>query len=196
MATLAELVADVYTLTKRPDLIDRTKLAVRAATLKLHQRDFFAKDIMEFGVSFSAAAVVQSFEYKRVQPRWRAAKYFRKTNVVGMDTGEFFEIITPEEILDSYQINRSNVCYLAGSVFQLRSSEEFQYMFCGCYVNPDTTEASFSSWIADERPYAIVYDAAASIFKSIGADEEEKAHRQLAMEQVGLLVHEVMIQGL
>ena len=55
MATFAELLADVYTLTNRSDLIAETKLAVKMATLKMHQRDYFYKDIRETGIQFLAS---------------------------------------------------------------------------------------------------------------------------------------------
>jgi len=44
MATLNSLMDDVYILTNRPELVAETRLAVKKATLKLHQLDFFAKD--------------------------------------------------------------------------------------------------------------------------------------------------------
>ena len=53
MATFTELCNDVYTMTKRPDLVAETKLAVKAATLKAHQSDFYPKDIYETGIQFS-----------------------------------------------------------------------------------------------------------------------------------------------
>ena len=47
MATYQELYDDVVTITKRPDLAAETALAIRAATLKLHQSDFYFKDLFE-----------------------------------------------------------------------------------------------------------------------------------------------------
>ena len=195
MATFAELLADIYTITKRPDLVDRTKLAIRQATLKLHQRDFYPKDIAEFGVSFTTEQIVQSFEYKLVQPRWRQAKYFRRTTVDGASDLPFFDILTPEETLDDYGVNRVNICYLAGSVYQFRCAVPFQYMFVGAYLNPDITEASFSSWIAEEHPFAIVHLAAAMIFRSIGNDEEYKSSMNDAAIEQANITEEVVGKG-
>jgi hypothetical protein len=183
MATFAEICAEVYTLTSRPDLVDQTKAAVRAATLKAHQSDFYYKDLYEVGVSFSTADYVQSLEYKLLVPRYRALKYIRKTDVNGVDTDRFLQILTPEETVDSYGINKEDIAYVAGQVIQIRSSTELQYAFLGCYVHPDVVEGTYSSWVADEQPFAVVFDAVATVYKMIGFDEQAAMYRQLVLEQ-------------
>lgn len=50
--SFAELVADVYTLTNRPDLVGETVLAVQAATLKAHQSDDYIYDFREQSIVF------------------------------------------------------------------------------------------------------------------------------------------------
>lgn len=181
--TLAELIQEVYTLTNRPGLVAETLTAVRSATLKLHQLDYFYKDIFETGVSFTAAAYVQQIEYRTLIPKWRALKYLRKTDSTGTEQGQIYNIITPEQVLDSYGTNQENVCYVAGSAIQIRSRDQLQYAMLGCYVNPDITEAGYDSWIALDHPYAIVFEAAAIIFKAIGDTEKFAAYTQLAAMQ-------------
>jgi hypothetical protein len=66
MATFSELCSEVHTLTNRPDLVNETKLAVKAATLKLHQKDFFYKDISEQGVSFSPSQISRSEVHSQI----------------------------------------------------------------------------------------------------------------------------------
>ena len=77
--TLTELQDEVYTITKRPDLIAETLLAVRQSTLALHQSDFFWRDLAETGISFTTAAYLQEIEYRSILPRFRAIKYLRKS---------------------------------------------------------------------------------------------------------------------
>ena len=43
--TLAELIAEAYTLTARPDLVAETASAIRKATLKMHSVDYFYRDL-------------------------------------------------------------------------------------------------------------------------------------------------------
>lgn len=185
MATFAELVADVKILTNRPDLDAETKLAVKAATLKAHHSDFYPKDIYEFTILWSPVAYTQSMDYRTLVPRWRAFKYLRKHD--GTSATDFFTLLTPEEVLDGYGIDKEDVCYIAGEQIEIRSSTEDTYMLCGCYRHPDITEAGYSSWIALDHPYAIVYEATAKIFKMIGFDEQAAQIQREVVEQYALL---------
>lgn len=194
--TLTELRNEVYTLTNRPDLVAETLSAVRAATLKLHQIDYFYKDIYETGLVFSSPAYTQQLEYRTLIPRYRALKYLRKTDATGSDTLGFFDIIAPENVLDQYAINRNDVAYVAGQVIQIRSSTEFQYAILGCYLQPDITESGYNSWIAMDHPYAIVFEAAATVFKMIGDTEKFAAHTALSqMEQNNIRISNIQSTG-
>jgi len=180
--TLTELISEVYTLTNRPDLVAQTSLAVRSATLKLHQMDFFYKDLYETGVAFSSAEYLQTIEYRTLLPRYRAFKYLKKTNLAGTEQGVVFSLIIPDNVLDDYQLNRENVCYVAGDAIQIRSSTQLQYVIFGCYINPDVVTATYSSWIALDHPFAIIFEAAASVFKAVGDTEQFAAYTGLALQ--------------
>ena len=182
--TLTELIAEVYTITNRPDLVGQTLTAVRSATLKLHQSDYYYKDLRETGVSFVSALYVQQLEYRPLFPKWRALKYVRKTDVDGTDTGAFLELVVPENVLDNYKQNRNDICYVAGEVIQIRSSTQVQYIILGRYDNPDITQAGYDSWIALDHPYAIVFEAASTVFKMIGDTDQFAAYTQLAAMQL------------
>lgn len=181
--TLNELIAEVYTITNRPDLVAQTLTAVRSATLKLHQSDYYYKDLRETGVSFVSALYVQQIEYRTLFPKWRALKYIRKTDVDGSSTGKFLDIIVPENVLDNYNLNRTDVAYVAGEVVQIKSSTRLQYTIVGRYDNPDITVATYDSWIALDHPYAIVFEAAALVFKMIGDTDQFAAYTMLSREQ-------------
>lgn len=195
MATFTELCDDVYTLTNRPDLIAETKLAVKAATLKLHQSDFYFKDIYETGISFPTADYNQQIEYRTLIARYRGLKYIRKTDV-SATPGDFLSIITPAQVLDQYGIANEDICYVAGEVIQIKSSTELQYAIFGCYLNPNLVEASYNSWVALDHPYAIVYEAATTVFKAIGYDEQATVFSRLAAEQLQLVrVSNIQAEG-
>jgi hypothetical protein len=66
-----------------------------------------------------------------------------------------------------------------------------QYFNFGCYVYPDTTLQS-PSWIADEFPFAIVYEAARTLFKTIGFDEQSASMEKLVAEAYA----EIKVQGI
>lgn len=183
--TLAELIAEVYTITNRPDLVAQTLTAVRSATLKIHQSDYYYKDIFETGVQFVNSLYLQQIEYRVLVPRWRALKYIRKTDITGYSDGPILEVLgIPEMVEDAYKINRNDVCYVAGEVVQIRSSTQLQYVILGCYRNPDITQSGFSSWVALDHPYAIVFEAASTVFKMIGDTDQFAAYTNLAQQQL------------
>lgn len=186
ITSLASLVNDVYALTNRPDLVGETSLAVRNATLKAHNLDFFDKDLLETGISFDYANTLQSLEYRSLIPRWRALKYLRKYYLVsGTDgtPGEMLTVLTPDSLLDSYSKNKENVCYLAGQEIKIRSSTACTHYLLGCYIHPNVTADEYSSWIADEQPAAIIYEAAAIVFKTIGYDEQVATYRNMVLQE-------------
>lgn len=185
--TFDELVAEVYILTNRPDLEAVTKSAVKAATLKAHQTDFYSKDIHEQGVEFPTADYIQSLDYINLISNFRAIKYIRRVEDETDDVGQFFAILTPDELLDSYGVNKTNIAYVAGRVLEIRSSVSFSKMLLGAYVLPIITETGYSSWIAEQHPYAIIKEAARVVFKTIGYDEQSATYERLVAEELTLL---------
>jgi len=176
---LAELVSGVYAVTNRPDLVALTDQFIKQATLKLHQLDFFYKDLFETGLIFGSPETIQQVDIKSLIPRWRANKYLRKSDANGA-LGDFIEdIVVPENSLDSYNVIRENVYYVAGNLLNIRSDSALQYVLYGCFRYPDITSLSFDSWIAVDHPYAIINDAASSIFKRTGKDSEAAMMRTI-----------------
>lgn len=182
--TFAQLVAEVLLIVKRPDLQARIEGAVRAATLKMHQSDFFYKDIVEVPVQFDLARVLQQFLPTEVVPNFRKVKYIRIWN--GDADGSFGPFLDPIQIensLDIYKCSKDNVFYMAGQLLQIRAVPAVSRVLFGAYKHPVVTPAeSYSSWIADEYPYAIIYEAARTVFRSISFNEQAGEYSQLAGE--------------
>lgn len=193
--TLTELQDEVYSVTKRPDLVAETLTAVRQSTLALHQMDYFWKDIYETGITFSAAAYNQELEYRPIIPLFRSLKYIRKSDSSGAN-GVFFTVVQPESVLDLYGANRTDVCYAAGASIEIKSSTQFQYALLGCYLNPNITTVGWNSWIALDHPYAIIYEAAEKIFKMTGRTEEFAAFKFLRDEErQRIVLSNLQLQG-
>lgn len=175
--TLDELKSEVYLLTARPDLEDETLQAIRAATLKMHQREFWRRDLKETGVQFETAAYLQSFDLYAFIPKFRSLAYVRKY------LGKLFEIIEPTQLFNIFGNERTDVVYLAGNILQMRSSEPFTYFLLGYYAYPDVTVEGWNSWIAEEFPYTIIYEAAATVTVSIGYNERASSFATKAREE-------------
>lgn len=181
--TFAELLTEVYSITGRPDLVDLSKSSVKAATLKAHQTDFYSKDIYEQAYIFGAADYTQAFDVINEIPNYRALKYMRLVDESTDEAAQFITVITPEEVLDEWNRERTNVAYVAGRVIQIKASVEFSKILLGCYVLPVVVEASYSSWVADIYPYAIIHEAARLVFATIAMDAEKNSQRELVAEQ-------------
>lgn len=192
MADFNAIVEIVYGLTNRRDYIEQTNNAVKSATLQLHRKDFFARDLREEVLEFTSTDYLQSFDFKAIFPRFRSLKYARKYDVATSSVypdygmGAFFTLITPEQVLDDYKQSRNDVAYVAGNSFNLRSSTAVKYCAIGIYQNPDVSSAdNYTSWIADEYPYAVAYQAASIIRGTLLKDVQgQRANEALAMQEL------------
>jgi hypothetical protein len=181
-----ELVEEVILLTRRPDLIERTESAVRAATLKAHHTDFYYKDIYEQSVQFGTAEYIQNFQPTDIFPTFRKTKYIR----IFQDgaPGKFLVPIQVENSVDAYQFIKTDVFYQAGQLMQMRGANPLNIVLFGAYLHPTITPANaYCSWIANEMPFAIIYEAVRVIFKSIGFDQQSQEMDRLTGEQYRLL---------
>lgn len=185
--TFDELKEEVFLLTNRRDRVAETESAIRAATIKAHKSDFYARDIFETGIQFPTSDYRQQLDYTQFISNFRAFKYFRRAEDAEDDSGPFFEIITPDAILDSYGINRTNIAYVAGRILEIRSDVEFQFGLLGVYVLPIVRTGAYSSWVAEQQPYVIIYESVRTLFKSFGQDEESATYTRLVAEEYNLL---------
>jgi hypothetical protein len=221
--SFANLINDVYTLTNRPDRVAETALAVQGAILWAHHTDYYYKDLVEAPIEFQGLAYLQQVPLAQF-PNFRSLKYIRKyypgtgpnnpptqdqspNNLpplygmyydpgANLPDGRFFKIITPEEVLDSYHVNKIDVAYIAGQTIQIRSGDYFQYCLCGYYAHPTVANSQTNSWIANEFPLAIVYKAASVVFKTIGFDEQNQQYQQLAIEEASMIqMSNIQVEG-
>jgi len=201
--TIANLAALVYVETNRPDLISETYNAVLASITKMHCLDYFPRDIVTSKIVFDSSAYIQELD-TTILPRWRAWKAIRKwdptyinyqsnpnnslpliSNSLGFSANPsqalaFFNMIDLDDILDGYETEKVNVCYQAGTTLYMKSSTTFQQAFAFFYqypnLDPTNSYANFSSWIADNHPYTIVYDAASAVLQKIGMTDAARKY--------------------
>lgn len=181
-----ELCNEVQIIVKRPDLADRIQSAVRAATEKLHSLDFWYRDLVEVPVQFDTEMYIQNFDPRQVIPKFRKTKYIRiwEGGVDGRPT-VFLDPIQIEEAIDSYGYTKTNVFYMAGQLMQIRTTCSILRVLFGAYKFPTVTPSDqFSSWIADDYPWGIVYEAARTIYRSISMDEAAAQYERLTAEIV------------
>lgn len=179
--TLAELQADVLTLVKRPDLIADITLHTKNAILKAHSADYWKGDLLETTIQFAAAAVNYTLDKTTLIPRWRKIKYLNTVDNVTLDVINRLDPIDVLDFSDEYSYIKDYTFYEAGDNLQIRVSDQWKYFGLGVYLYPDTTLVS-PSWIADQVPSYIQYEAARTMFKMIGFDERARAMEPLVAE--------------
>lgn len=184
--TLSELITEVYTLTNRSDLVAETTAMVKAATLKAHLSDFYSADLKEELLATASPEYIISIDYTTALTNFRAIKYLRKYDTATGESGDFIEILEPEEVLDSYGKAKTDVAYVAGRVLQIKSSTQEQNLVIGYYTIPVVTDVGFLSWVAETYPYVIIFEAARVVFKTIGYDEQSATYERLVAEQYSI----------
>lgn len=193
MATLAALLTDVYSLTNRPDLVAESTLAVKMATLKAHQSDFFFRDIAQLPINLFIAPTPAVFTVPLTSfTRWRAWSTITKYDPVTADIVDSanaqIEIVPSAMLFDSYQLKRTNIAWNDGVSVNIRfvpdTTLTFPYnLLFKWYQNQDITNAAAMGWISDNHPYCIVTEAARTIFKTIGQDQQAAYYESLVKEQ-------------
>ena len=180
-ATITSLTQDVITITKRGDLVADIPLHLKNALIKAHTADYWLRDMFETNFVFGAPAANYSLDYKSIIPRFRTIKYLTTIYPITGATVRILNNIPVEQFVDRYKYIKDYVYYVAGNNIKIRVSDSAINFGIGCFLYPDTTLAT-PSWIADEFPYAIVYEAVRTLFKVIGRDDESRAMESLLAE--------------
>lgn len=190
--------------TSRPDKVATTKQALASATLSCHSLDgdFFFRDIHTADVQFDVAPGQQGVYINELStealPRYRSLAYIRKWNSTynasqsnpnvsppfytdyGVPIGSSLILrdiilISPNEYLDEYGYERTDVCYQVGSNIMIKSSTPLPAVKMGWYTWPNVDAGNdftnYTSWIAEQFPFLMVYMAAVSILNGTGEQD-------------------------
>ena len=210
MATIDSLSADVYVLTNRPDLVSETKVALRKSIFKCHSADTFKRDLAIQRLQMATYPTIEpnSFRWSiglNEFPRFRRPKFLRYPPELGSPnippaplidyptgavwTREFTEIAA-DNLFDSYRSERSNYFYIAGSTITIKSSFGIDYLDFGYYqypLIPALSTDNIVSWICNQYPDAVIEEAAGTVFKMIGKDDESARYQALFGENIMIL---------
>jgi hypothetical protein len=181
----ADMLLEVYTITNRPDLIAETKSALRMATAKLHSMDNFARDLVELTYPVAPSAVNVVINTSLSLPTMKGISYIRDTSGAATPTilPKLFTPSNPRMLSDSYGVEILDIWWLAGTNLNIKSSTAVSSLAIGYYANPVLLpEVSYSSWIANLEPYAIILEAAAYLFRMTGNAELQQHFSQQAQQ--------------
>lgn len=213
MVTLAQLSNEVYILTNRPDLVAETRVAVRKAIMKFHSADTFKRDLKVTRLQMSTypKTAVDQFrwsillsefggQFRRpkslIYPPELSPPTFVPAPLLDISVGiswqrEYTEV-TQDTIFDRYSAERLNYYYIAGNSLTIKSAFDVDYLDFWYYVYPvynylPNGDYTVGSWIVDQYPDAIIEEAAGTVFKMIGKDDEHNRYAQLFAENIAIV---------
>lgn len=176
-----QMLADVYTLTNRPDLEAETAVALRSATISIHSRAAFSRDSTVSVVKIPNAAFIFSIDIQLQLPKLRGVSTVRLLDInynpveyPRIEIREMGDIYDPE-----YQTLLNNIAYIAGTSLTVRSAVAGYGALVEYFKLPETRRDTYNSWIAQLSPDAIVYSAAAKVLLTNGNEEKGKSYLNL-----------------
>lgn len=171
------LLADIVTLTNRPDLEGETSIALRTATLSAHSSAAFPRDSITQLVTLDSPAYLASIDIQLLLPRLRGLSSVRLLDAT------FAPLTTPEidivEMGDIYDINdqiKNNSAYIGGSAVNVRSSIGSYGYLVEYFQLPFVRREQYNSWIAIMQPETIIYSAAALVLNTNGNTEKASGY--------------------
>ena len=176
-----QMVEDVVVLTNRPDLAAEIAIAVRTATLSIHMRAAFPRDVAVQLVKLPNASYVTSLDVQVLLPRIRGVSSLRVCDV-NYDPLEtpIINIVEMGDIYDpEYKTLRNDVAYLAGTALNIRSSISTYGYLIEYFQVPLLRREQYNSWIAQLAPDAIMYTAAATVLATSGDEDKAAAYNKL-----------------
>lgn len=183
------MLADIYVLTKRPDLEEETELALRTATRNAHHSDFYNRDHATQVVQLPNAAYQASLDIQNLLPRFRGVESIVPIDVNGnaitaTGDGNQIEVVEIGDIYDyNYKTLRNNIAYVAGTNLNIRTSWNSYGFIIGYYQSPLTRREQYNSWIAQLYDPVIVYWAASIVLNTNGNEEKANKYLKQVMEQ-------------
>lgn len=176
MATFAEMLTAVTDITKRPELVTLTKLAVRQATLRAHHVDFFPRDrdsaVFVYTVPSDGGFVDLPSIYSTA-PQLRAPEYLQSEDVATQKATENLEYTHSfKEFWDADGIRRQSVFTINGESLRCSFASVTGRARLWYFKNPIVTDAAYSSWIANAHQDEVAQWAAGIIWARTGFNEQ------------------------
>ena len=193
MATLDSLAADVYTLTNRPDLVAETKVALRKSIIKFHSADTYKRDIVSQTLQMSLYPPLDVNQFRwnialTTFPRFRRPRQLTTSTL--NPTVTVFKEVASDNIFNLYGSEFQNYFFISGSSITIKAIAGFDYLNFQYYQYPLVPPVStdpITSWICDQYPDAVIEEAAGTVFKMIGKDDEYSRYQTLFAENIMIL---------
>lgn len=177
--TLTELVAEVLAWTNRPDLEPQARAAIRRVTLSLHRTHSFWRDIQSFTITPGLATSGTILLSSPTASRFRGFHSVSENKLLLVDPDDLFD-------LDGYA--RTDCIWAAGAALNWRASSGSPTITVNYFQDPDIATLTYSSWIAEVQPDAIIASAVASLMSLKGEDSIKQRAEKMAQEEIAALL--------
>jgi hypothetical protein len=177
MTTFAEMRTLVIDLTKRPELVSLTDYAIRMATLRAHQVDFFPRDQANVPLLYAPLSANEIFVdipdlYTQV-PLLRTPDFVQGEDATTLLPNEQLEhVVDYKDFYNEYNELRYSVFTQMGDLLRCRFIAPTGRLRLFYYKNPNITVPLYSSWIADMYPEEVAMWAAGLIWQRTGFQEQ------------------------
>lgn len=184
MTTFAEMQQRVIGLTKRPELVAVTDLAIRTATLRAHQVDYFPQDQASIAANYTLPVDNQIFvEVTGLQtliPLLRNFSWMQGEDLLTGIPVENFEYVEDyKNFWDEYKELKNSVFTRFGDTIRARAISPTGRFRLYYYVNPNVQAATYNSWIANLYPDELAMWAAGIVWARSGNMEQAKSTYEL-----------------
>jgi hypothetical protein len=183
--TYDEILSEVYLYTKRPDLVARTRSAVRTATLFAHRTDNYWRDLAD-GILIPVSAAEGNISLQDYLPRFRSLNSIYPVD--GDRRGPDLERRDADDLLDEYRSKRTHWFYGHANGIRYHTALLLPNMRVSYWRDPAVDPDTFDSWIARIYPDVIIHWAASLVMRSVGHREEADAELQMAQSLLQELV--------
>lgn len=180
---------DVITLTNRPDLSDETAVAIRSATLSMHSRAAWPRDLQTAFVELpNGASNLTALDIQVLFPRFKGVSSIRITDVNkapinGPDA--LIECVELDDIYDPVYLQlRNNIAYVGGTTLNIRNYIAAYGYLISYFAAPRVKRDEYSSWIAQLQPDSIIYQAAAIVLTTNGNEEKARSYGGMVDKQL------------
>lgn len=187
----AGLVNEVIEETKRPDLRNRIVQQIRSSTQAVHLSERWPRDLVIETINFNEPGYKVEVELANL-PRFRKVDaLYPIVDGIPRSDMQLREVDVFNRV-DEAGTLISNYYYVVANKLVMGFDTPYTAAELVYLRNPDCLGANYSSWIAEDYPYLIIYHAAATILKRVGARElgakcEEQASEEFRLLQRNLI---------
>lgn len=187
----AQAIAEVITITARPDKSAEIATALNASIAFYTSKAEFARDLVETSLPIDPNEYGGTLQFNNANPvlvtRFRKFKYVKAYGQVG-----YLLPISSDKIFTPGGFTQRDVFYVGGNNITYVLKSLAPSLEVGYYQYPQVLDANTNKdhWMLELMPYAVIDRAAARIFRSIGDDSSAAQYNASSAELFSVHKHD------